>query len=56
MKVSHNNLSTLVNDSLTKVLSHFDIMQETERKDRPSIESSCGLSFRPLGTKRLEVQ
>jgi len=54
MRVSHNNLSILVNDSLSKILSHFDILQDAERKDRPSVESSCGLSYRPLGNKRLD--
>lgn len=52
MKISHNNLSNIVYDSLTNVLYHFDILKDSERNSRQLLESSSGSVLKPLGVKR----
>ena len=50
--ILHTDLSSLVTESLIKILKHFDLEKDFEYNDTTIQGSSCGISIKPLGTKR----
>jgi len=56
--VSHNELSLVVKETLPGLLFHFEIENDVESDKGNNtffVDSSCGISYRPLGSKRMKI-
>ena len=50
-EITHNDLSTLVKETLNNILFHFNLENDEESKNLTYI-NTYGTKYRPLGSKR----